>query len=257
MAIPAGFLATPFFAAQFLTIAPPLIRRSPTKDELGASESWFPLVGLALGCLLAGLDAVLSPLLVQPVRDAVLIAALAALTGALHLDGLADAADGIFGGTDPASRLAIMRDPQSGPFGVAAVVLILLIKVSALGSIPPALRPAALVVFPCLGRWAIVAATWGLPYARRDGMGRAFKDGIRFRHALIAAITTAAVCSAAFGIAGAAWLVAATGLVWATGHAVSGRLGGLSGDVYGALCELIEALTLVFLGSRAAEALLG
>jgi adenosylcobinamide-GDP ribazoletransferase len=255
MAHPAGRLTPPIFALQFLTIAPPLIGRAPEDDELGASEAWFPLIGLLLGGALAGIDLVLEAMLAQAVRDVILIAVLVAMTGALHVDGLADAADGVLGGSTPEARLSIMRDPRTGPFGVAAVVLVLALQIAALGAVPASLRTAALVTFPCLGRWAIVVATWWFPYARPRGMGRSFKDGIRLRHVVVAAMVTGGACAWQLGLLGLGWFAVATAIVWLVGRTVQGRVGGLTGDVYGGLCELTQAGTLVLLGARQIELL--
>ncbi len=244
----ADLLVGPVFALQFLTLVPPLVRREARVGELGASEAFFPLVGLALGALLAGLGMLLAPFLAQSVRDVVLVAMLAVMTGALHLDGLVDTFDGLFTGHTPGERLAAMRDPRAGAYGVVAVVSVLLLKVAALGALSGPARPLALMLAPCLGRWTIVQATWFFPYARPSGVGRAFKDGLRLAHVLLAA---------AMALAAALWLTGPLGLVLfggavaftgLAGRAMAARLGGLSGDTYGALCELVETGVLLALG---------
>jgi adenosylcobinamide-GDP ribazoletransferase len=241
-------LAGPFFALQFLTIAPPLVRRPPRPADLGAADAFFPAVGLAIGCALAGLDAVLSGLAAPHVRDVLLVGALATITGALHLDGLADSFDGLFGGGDAASRLAVMRDPRVGAYGVVALVCLLLLKVAALGALAGQARVLALVLAPCLGRWAIVQATWSFPYARPEGLGRGFKDGLRGGHVAVAALTALAAAAWLIGPGGAALFAVTVAFVWAAGMAMVGRLGGLTGDTYGALCEVVETGVLVTLG---------
>ena len=244
-ALPAGCL----FALQFLTVVPPLVRRLPTIPELGAAEAFFPLVGLLLGLGLVGLDLLLSGQLQSGVRDVILVATLAAATGALHLDGVVDTFDGVFARGDPEARLQVMRDPRAGAFGVAALICLLLLKVAALGALPDQLRAAALVLGPCLGRWAIVQATWTFPYARRDGLGRDFKDGIRAGHAALGAAWAAAAAVWLVGASGLVLVGAVAGLVWAVGRLLVARLGGLTGDTYGALCEVVEATTWLALGS--------
>lgn len=241
-------LTAPFFALQFLTIVPPLVRRPPRPADLGAADAFFPAVGLAIGCLLAGLDAILAGLVAPPVRDVLLVVVLAAVTGALHLDGLADSFDGLFGGRDAESRLAVMRDPRAGAYGVVALVCVLLLKVAALSALRGEARTLALVVAPCLGRWAIVQATWSFPYARREGLGRGFKDGVRGGHVAIAGLSALAAATWLIGPVGLAAFAAAIAVVWAAGTAMAGRLGGLTGDTYGALCEVVETGVLVALG---------
>jgi adenosylcobinamide-GDP ribazoletransferase len=244
----AAWLA-PIFALQFLTITPPIVRRAPWPASLGSAEAFFPAVGLLLGLILLAADALLRPLIAPPVGDVLLVILLAVMTGALHLDGLIDTFDGVFGGRDPQTRLALMRDPRAGAFGVVAVLCLLLLKIAALGGLPEHARSTALLLAPCLGRWAIVAATAWFPYARPEGLGRAFKDGIRRRHWLLAGTVTASAAAWLAGITGIAVFAASTVVVSVLGAALSRRLGGLTGDTYGALCEVVEASTWVALGS--------
>ena len=240
------------FAVQFLTVAPPIVRRAPRTDELGAAELFFPVTGLLLGVMLAGADGLLGLVLAPTVRDVILVALLAGATGLLHLDGVVDTFDGLFAAGGAERRLAVMRDPRAGTFGVVAVVCLLLLKVAALGALAPSLRTPALILAPCVGRWAIVVTTWLFPYARREGLGRAFKDGIRAYSLAGAGIVT--------GLA-AAWVAGPLGLLLvavmtlgavALGAAISSRLGGLTGDTYGALCELTETTVWLACGLRVA-----
>jgi len=246
-----GWLQAPFFAVQFLTILPPtLVRRAPAAADFGRSDTFFPLVGVLLGSILAGADLALAPYVAEAVRNVLAVALLAILTGGLHLDGLIDTCDGLFAGPDAERRLAIMRDPRAGSFGVIGVVLVLGLKVAALGSVPPALRPLALVLAPCLGRWGIVLATGCFPYARPVGMGRAFKDSIRPLHVMGAGIIAAGASVGLLGGGGIVlWLAVGVGVLVLCAQ-VTRRLGGVTGDVYGALCELSETAVLLALGLR-------
>ena len=145
MARPRGspFLA-PVLALQFLTVAPSIIQRAFTPAELGWAVGFFPLVGLLLGGLLAGLDAVLGLVFPASVSTALVLAAWVLLTGALHLDGFLDACDGLLGGSSPEERLRILRDERVGAFAVAGGILLLLTKYTALAAVPG--RAAALVI---------------------------------------------------------------------------------------------------------------
>jgi adenosylcobinamide-GDP ribazoletransferase len=243
-----AWLQAPCFAAQFLTVLPALVRRPPHADDLGRSEAFFPLIGLLLGAIVAGADLLLQPVASPLVRDVMVVALLAGLTGALHLDGLIDTFDGLFAGRSPERRLEIMRDPRAGAFGVVTVVLLLALKLAALASLPADLRIAALVIAPGLGRWAIVLVTATFPYARPEGMGRAFKASIKRRHVVVAGALALGAAGAVVGAGGIVVWLAASAAALLAGRWVTSRLGGVTGDVYGAICELVEAGVLVALG---------
>ena len=238
----------PFIALQFLTVLPPLVRRVPRADDLGRSEAFFPLVGLVLGTCLAGADYLLTLLVAPLVRDVLLVALLAALTGALHLDGVVDTFDGLFAAVSPQRRLEIMRDPRAGSYGVVAVVLLLALKVAALASLPSTVRTSALMLAPCLGRWGIVLATSRFAYARPEGMGRAFKESIRTAHVAVAAAIALGAAGYVAGTPGAAIWFGVSVIVLLAGRWIAGRLGGVSGDIYGAICEVSETGVLVAFG---------
>jgi adenosylcobinamide-GDP ribazoletransferase len=245
----ARWLEAPCFALRFLTVLPVVVpRRPPEGGDFGRSDAFFPLVGLALGAILAGLDVLLRPIVSTTVLDVLLVAALAALTGALHLDGVIDTFDGLFAGTSREQRLAIMRDPRAGSYGVVAVVLLLACKVAALGSLPESSRAAALMLAPCFGRWGIVLTTYTFAYARPEGMGRSFKDSIRVQHLIAAGVIALGAAGLLGGIAGVVIWTIVGWLVLAGGRVISGALGGVTGDSYGAICEVTEAGVLVAFG---------
>ena len=127
-------LVAPLAAVQFLTLVPPIVRRPFTPVEMGWAVGCFPLVGLLLGGLLAGLDWALVHIFPSGISAVLVIAAWVIVTGALHLDGFLDACDGLFGGYTPVSRLHIMHDERVGAFGLAGGVLLLLIKVASLAT---------------------------------------------------------------------------------------------------------------------------
>jgi adenosylcobinamide-GDP ribazoletransferase len=173
---------------------------------------------------------------------------LAVLTGALHLDGVIDTFDGLFISGNRDRKLAVMRDPRAGAYGVVAIVLLVALKIAALASLPPHLRFGGLLVAPCLGRWAIVLVTSQFPYARQEGMGQAFKQSLRWTHVVVAGAIAAEVAVLVLGVSGiVVWFLASTAAL-IVAHYVASRLGGLTGDTYGAICELVETGTLVVLG---------
>ncbi|MGE3912695.1 MAG: adenosylcobinamide-GDP ribazoletransferase, partial [Chloroflexota bacterium] len=243
-----SWLQAPLLALQFLTILPPALRHPPRPDDLGRSEAFFPLVGLLLGAVLAISDRALEPFVAPLVLNALLVIALTAMTGALHLDGIIDTFDGLFMSGGRVQRLAVMRDPRAGAYGVVAVVLVLGLKLAALASLPQSARFGALLAAPCLGRWAIVLVTSQFAYARSEGMGLAFKQSLRWTHVIVAGAISAEVAVFVLGASGIlTWFLASTAAL-IVAHYVASRLGGLTGDTYGAICELVETGVLVVLG---------
>ncbi len=229
----------PFLCAlQFLTLCPPIIKRAFTGRELGRAVAYYPLVGLLIGLILAASNYGLS-LIVPPGLRAALVLTLWVLTsGALHLDGFIDSMDGLFGGFTPPMRLEIMRDERVGAYGLAAGVLNLIIRFSAIAAIP-ALSPA-LVLIPILSRWGMAVGLIGFPYAREKGLGREIKNQAHLPQLIIASIIaliaagTAAAWSGLFGFMIAGLLTGLSGLL------ILRKLPGLTGDTYGAINEMIE-----------------
>ena len=251
-------------ALQFLTAAPAIYRHEARAEDVGRSMAFFPLVGLVLGGFLAGLDVLLGLILPDPLRSAVVVAAGLIATRGLHLDGLADTSDGLFGGWTPERRLEIMRDSRVGSFGVIAVAADVALRVCALASLPAEVRAPALVVAVILGRWALVYVTGAFPYARRDGMGAAFKAAVTPTRMVtatalaalavalvVAALGLPAAISAPAGPAAGAAALGLTAIALATLFAryVQTKLPGLTGDTYGATNEIVELATLVLLAA--------
>ena len=235
-------------ALQFLTIIPLPRRGGSGKKEFGGSLSYFPLVGLGLGAILVCLNHVLSPTLPLSVVSALLIMVLAILTGANHLDGFIDTCDGVFCSKSIKERLVIMSDTQIGTFGVVSVFLLLLTKYASLSAISePALRLPALLLMPTLSRWAVAWAILAFPSAKTSGMGASFKQEARWQEvvaATVIALTVSVLLLEWWGIV----VMAALGfLVFVVGSFLRFRLGGLTGDNYGAINELSEVIALILL----------
>jgi adenosylcobinamide-GDP ribazoletransferase len=234
----------PFLAAlQFLTLIPPIVKRPFTVKELGQAVGFYPLVGLIIGALLAGAHYGLSLIAPVSLTAALTLGLWVLATGALHLDGFLDSWDGIFGGFTPDKRLEIMRDERIGAFGLASGITLMLLKFSALHDLPYA--TAALILIPTLSRWGVALALFGFPYARAKGLGRDIKDNVTWQQMALA--STIALITAWFT---AQWLgliaLAFTALiVWAVSRFVLSRIPGLTGDIYGALNELVEMVLLL------------
>jgi len=237
-----------FFAAlQFLIITPAFIKRPFTQTELGRAVGYFPLVGLLLGAALAGANFLFGRLFPSVVNAALLLALWVLLTGALHLDGFLDSLDGLLGGTTPEQRLVIMRDERVGAFSMAGGVLLLLLKFSILSALPD--RSAALLVAPILGRSGISLAIIAFPYGRLQGLGRDMKAGAHWQQALLASVIAVLTTIWMAGWLGVAALAITTLVLLCASWFTMRLLPGLTGDIYGALVELIEVFVLLtFIG---------
>jgi adenosylcobinamide-GDP ribazoletransferase len=233
-----------FWAAfQFLTIMPPIIRRPFSREEMGRSVGFYPLVGLALGGAIFGLDAALRLALPGQVSAALVLAAWAVLTRGLHLDGFLDTCDGLFGGFTPERRLDILRDSRVGAFGVIGGVLLLLTKYAAIGALQG--HSAALLLAPIAGRGALSMAIVIFPYARQEGLGRDIKDHARWPQALLAGCTALVAAWLIGQIPGLIALAVAGSIMFLVAFGTQRLISGLTGDIYGAICELAELGVLI------------
>jgi adenosylcobinamide-GDP ribazoletransferase len=213
--------------------------------RLDAALVWFPIVGLLLGGLLALLDVGLSWLQVPSLLgSALIVVALLALTGALHADGLMDTCDAVFAHATPERRLEIMRDPRVGAFGVVGLVSAIVLKVAALDALPLALHTSTLILMPTVGRWSIVLLATLYPYGREVGLGSALKATATVRGLVLASLVPAAACLLVgpMGLAIGVLSLLAAGLF---GAWLMRLLPGLTGDCYGAGCEITETIVLV------------
>ena len=235
-------------ALSFLTICPATLRKSPTQGEISASRAFFPLVGLLLGLLLVGLERGASEIFSPFLTAAMLLAVLAIVTRALHLDGFMDVCDGLFGGYTPERRLEIMRDSHVGAFAVVGAVALLLLKYGALVSLLTSPIPGkewVLLLFPTLSRWCMVVALSAFPYVRSQGLGSPYHQGTAHLATGGAAVVAIAVAVLAGGVGGAILWVGISVLAWLLGWCMARMLGGLTGDSYGAINETSEVVLLM------------
>jgi cobalamin 5'-phosphate synthase/cobalamin synthase len=237
--------------ARRLTLAVTFLTGIPLKVEGEVSP-----VGLALGAAAWGAYAGLLALLPGLVAAVIVVLLLEAVTRGLHMDGLMDTADGILSGAPRERALEIMKDSNAGAMGVVAAVLILVLKVAALGALARADAAAPLLAGWCAARALPALDVYAWPYARAAGTGEAFTrertpGPVALAGALLAAglVATMFVTLAVDGVgawyAGIVIAAAAMGAALLVQAAVAKRLGGLTGDVYGMGIELAEAAALV------------
>ena len=228
---------------QFLTVIP--LRRDVTQREIGRSLVYFPIVGLGIGAALFGLDRLFNLFLPIALGSALLIVALVLLTGVNHLEGFIDTCDGMAAGRSPQERLAIMHDSRAGGFGVVGAFCLLLVKYVSLLFLPDACRMAALLLMPTLGRWAMVYAIFAYPSARGEGLGQAFKEQANWWRLVIATLIAIAISVALMKLFGLAVLAGTWLIVVIMATYLRKKLGGLTGDTYGAINEVIEVFALI------------
>lgn len=236
-------------ALQFLTSIPIPGKRETSPEQLGRATAYFPLVGLIIGVVLIGLHWLLNLILPPAVVNALLIAAMVLLSGALHLDGFVDTCDGIAGHKPVEDRWRVMRDSRVGAFGIVGVVLLLLIKYVTLNNIPPAFMTAILLIMPVVSRWAMVYALFFYRYAHGEGLGTAFKKATGWPQFTAATIITIGVAVALLPLFSVTGLIIIGG-IWIVTVAFAAYLkhkfAGLTGDTYGAINEVAEVMTLIF-----------
>lgn len=233
-------------AISFLTIVPVYGNRKAEGKEFANSLYYYPVVGFLIGAALVGLYRLTEYLGPGIAAEALVIAFWVLLTGALHLDGLIDAADGLFSGRDKDRKLDIMKDSRVGAMGAITLVVVLLLKLAFLNSLQSADKIWVLLLAPAVGRFIMVYAVCRYPYARDSGgLGSAFGGeagpqkmavaalillcGAWLAHAWIA-LTTLFI-TIVIGILAAAW--------------IAKQLGGMTGDTFGALCESGETVFII------------
>ena len=229
-------------ALQFLTRIPVPFTFVATDKQLGQSVLFYPLVGLLIGALLIACAALLNGVSLS-LQAAIILTVWVLLSGGLHLDGLADCADAWVGGLGDRQRtLDIMKDPAAGPVAVIILVLLLLLKWNALQLVLTTQALKELMIIPVLGRTALLMLMLTTPYIRKNGLGEKLIQNLPLTQAkvLVGVVLLSIVFLSGFLPVVLAGLV----LTWLRYTAVQ-RLGGMTGDVYGAAVELVEMTVLL------------
>jgi adenosylcobinamide-GDP ribazoletransferase len=230
-------------AVGFLTSFPVRLKEAPAPGDLGRAAIWFPFIGVAIG-LTSALVYWAGTRVVSIALAAVLAtAAWVALTGGLHLDGLADCFDGMLNASSAERRLEIMKDPRLGTFGGIGLFLSLAIKTAGIYSLSPASAWIALPLAALVGRWLLLWAG-KQPLARPGGLGADFAAGLDIRILGLAALPVIpfVVLGGWPAVAGAG---AACAAAWGIFRLARARLGGITGDVMGLTTEIAELVVLV------------
>lgn len=231
------------YALRFLTVLPLPWKEGEDLKTVARSLSLFPVAGGLIGLFLWGSMLLFSSLFPPGVTGFLVLVLWVFITGALHLDGVSDVADGLGGSRNPEKSLEIMKDSRIGAFGAAALILILLGKYSVLRELT---HPVGLILAPVAARCYQVIMIWFFPCARKGGMGDFFKENIRKRELITALITTWIMLFCIGGTEALLLFVITLVPISLFAHYTGRRLKGLTGDVYGTLCEGGELLFLLF-----------
>ena len=230
-----------FLALQFLTRIPVPCANFDSDQKLGQSVLFYPLVGLFIGGLLVSAAYAMQdfPL---PIQSAVIVIIWVFITGGLHLDGLADCADAWAGGLGDVQRsLEIMKDPAAGPMAVVILVLLLLLKWSACWYVLQSQQFLVLLLAPVAGRVSILGLMISTPYVRQHGLGEKIQKVMPENAVLLIVLIGLLLISWLLNVG--VVVIALITVFWVRWLAIQ-RIGGMTGDVYGAAVELVEATVL-------------
>jgi adenosylcobinamide-GDP ribazoletransferase len=236
----------PFFIAlQFLTRLPVRLSSTPDETSVAYSLSYYPLVGLIIGALLASVAWLLNGA-PELISAALLLIIWVLITGGLHLDGLADSMDAWAGGLgDREKTLAIMKDPSCGPAGVVGIVLLLLLKFVALHAMIESENLIVILLAPLLGRTVLLLLFITTPYVRSNGLGSAISSCLPRRLILFVFIVTLVGVFVFAGV-NSLWLMLVMVLIFVGLRVLMmRRIGGMTGDVAGGVVEVVEVGVLV------------
>ena len=240
-----------FIGLQFLTRISIVRQDQWTAEDFGRSVKFFPLIGAVLGVIYAAFAHAFyvwlpaqGIVLPQHLAAAALLVLPPLLTGGIHCDGFMDTMDGVFSGRTRERMLEIMKDSCTGANAVFCFVVLMFLEFAVLLDMPKEIMSAALFAMPIVARLMMVAGITLFPYARPDGLGKAFAQ-----YAGRGALIFAAACALALTIplGRLAWLslIVCSAFTAFFGNFVEKRLGGLTGDVYGAIATLNEGLLLL------------
>lgn len=235
----------------FLSIIPIGIDTVQTEEDMAKTAAYFPAAGFAIGAFGLVLAVPLDRVMPLAAVNALLIFYFAIVTGALHLDALADTVDGLGGGSSVSRRLEIMRDGAVGPMGVVAITLALLLKFSFLGGLAGSTRLLAIAAVPALARWPMVWMARRLPAARPGGLGHIFAEHVGGREVIVSALISIMIGAGISRFLGWEYLLMLpiVLLIAVAGVAANKAfIGGITGDTLGAMVEISEILLFLTVG---------
>lgn len=232
-------------ALQFLTIL--RIKKQPDMDtdKLGYSLLYFPLIGAFLGLVLIAVTKALSPFVPAGLLGLLLVFILIILSGAMHIDGLADSCDALFSSKGKEQMLSIMHEVHKGTFGVLSIIAIVLFKVELLSLVPAQYMVLSLLLLTVLSRYSMSLAIAFFPYARGSGKAKVFFEKKDIKILLFSTMITLSILAIIPRFINIIILFLVIIFTFSLSLFVNRRLGGLTGDILGALSELNELVVLL------------
>lgn len=237
-------IAKLLYALRFMTSLPIPWKENEDMVQVSRSSGMFPLVGLVIGFLLLGVQFLSSLIFTQWTTALMQTIFWVLITGGLHLDGLSDTFDGLGSRQERERILEIMKDSQIGAFGALSLIVQLMLK-TALCYELNLLSPSLILLVPVSARWGQLIVIRFFKPARKDGMGRFFQEHMRNQEMILGLLTVFAVFVLSGNTLMLPLLLIHGLIVYMLGHNISKKLGGLTGDVYGLICEAGEDITIV------------
>jgi len=236
-----------FLMVQFLTRIPVPFRFNATNEDYGKGLIFAPIVGLIIGVILWGIYLFFTPFLQVEARVLMVIAVYIMLTGGLHLDGLGDTFDGVFSNRPREKMLEIMRDSRIGTFALLAIVTVLFLDYALLKNIIDKGFTTAILLFPMAGRVGSIVSSSISTYARKgEGLGKSFIEYCGVKEFILGIILYILASLWVGSTAGSILAVISIVTAIATTLYFTNKLGGATGDVLGAVCELNQLFFLIF-----------
>jgi adenosylcobinamide-GDP ribazoletransferase len=234
-------------ALQFLTIL--RIKEDIEEKYLPSSLIFFPLVGFFIGLFSAIFNKCLHYFLNPLISDILTVLFTVFLTGGIHIDGVADTFDGIFGGKNREEILKIMRDKNIGTFGTIYVIFVILLKIFLINLLPGNIKFNGIIVTPLFGRFMIVFSIYFFNYARETGKGKIFFEGINTKIFILSTFLFTILVSLFFSYTLILFLLPLIIFTFLLNIYLTKKIGGLTGDTLGAINELNEILLLILISN--------
>ncbi|MFA5008511.1 MAG: adenosylcobinamide-GDP ribazoletransferase [Candidatus Omnitrophota bacterium] len=231
-------------ALQFLTAIPVKVKKF-SESKLAASMMFFPVIGFFIAILLIAINIFFLCFgFYNFIINIILVVALIAITAGMHLDGLSDTFDAICSAKSKERMLEIMRDSRCGVMGVLSIISVVLLKIAFLSSIKPMHKISALVLMCVFGRWVLVFMLYMFPYVREEGKGKIFSERINSKIFIMATIFSLSCALIFLATDGLAIMALAMLVAFLFGKFMLRKIGGITGDNLGAVCELVETAVL-------------